>query len=372
MANSQQSAMQQNLMARNMLLATGVPMKKRLALSGPYSLGQTIQINLDRVGVLTALEVEVVADVTIADAPATPSEFGAYALLNKIKYTDFNGVDRVNTDGTSLFALNSQRGGWLYDQAIGSPSVPGFATAGTVDSDQYRLPTAIGSENLLCNFIVPLAYNPRSDLRGAILAQTVVGDHKLQLTFANQATGDSFNAPYKSGNVTISNIYVRVYEWYIQPASLDTLPHIDLSTIYGIEGGMTSSDNFAAGGQKFINFPNNRSVMASYHVVMNNGAPINNADLTGVTLIANSNTNLREETVQSLRRSARQNNGGDLPRGIIVIDTRHAPIATTMYGNVQARFDIASGTVLSSPYIATTFEDLYPAGVPLPGVAAGY
>lgn len=377
--NAQQvNPMQQNAIARQLLLSTGVPMKKMLSNFGPFSLGQSTQIQLDRVGVMTALEIEVTADVVITTNPATANPFGAFNLLSNVKYTDFNSVDRVNSNGAFLYTHNTQRAGWLYDYAVPSKAAPGMAGSGSVDdAEQYNLPVAAtgAAAPVRFNLFVPLAYNPKSDLRGAVLAQTVVGDHYLKLTFANSATGDAFNAPYTAasqGTPTISNIRVRVWEHYIQPQDLRSLPQIDLSTIYGIEGNYLSTDNFNAGAGKYINYPNNRSILSSSHFFVNNGAGTPNSAFDSFILIANSNTNLREDSPSSLRRANRLSQGGDLPAGFYVMDSRNNPIATTLYGNVQLKANVASGVALTTPYVVSQFEDFYPAGVPLPGVATGY
>lgn len=373
-AGARRDPMADNMLARQMLLTTGVPMKRLVGTFGPYALGANPQIQLDRVGVMTAIELEVEAAVTITAAPATANTFGAFNLISNIKYTDFNSVDRVNSSGALLFAHNSVRAGWLYNWAVTGKVAPDMAGVGDVDDvEQYNFPIAVGAaQNIRFNTFVPLAYNPKQDLRGAVLAQTVVGDHYLKIQFCNSATGDASAAPYttaSAGTPAISNIYVRVWEHYIQPQDLRTLPMIDLSTIYGIEGNYLSTDNFAAGGSKFINFPNNRSVLSSLHYFVNNGAGVANSFFDRLILLANANTHLREDTAISLRRAARMGMGGDLPAGVFQFDCRSNPIATTLYGNVQVQANIASGAALTTPYVISQFEDFYPAGVPLPGVA---
>lgn len=374
-AQSQQmTAMQQNMAARQALLTQGVAMRKLLGTFGPYSMGQQIQIPLDRMGVFTKLALFIQYSITIATATATASPFGNYPLVAQVKYTDFNAVDRVSTSGIMLYAQNCLRMGKLAQNAYTSQN---FSGVGAIDTDQYFQQVAVAGP--ITNYFwldVPLAYEPQTDLRGAVLAQTVVGDHYLKMTFCNAASADVYNAPYTStvGNLTLNNIYVTVYEDYIQPQNLANLPVLDLSTIYGIEGNYISTANLQSATPFYINYPNNRSIMSLITIYENNGTvTLNGADLGEIDLIANANTQLRQESPISLRRKVRNYLGGDLPSGMYVIDSRKNPVATTLYGNVQAKFNVITANSGSGPtQFISQFEDFYPSGVPLPGVATGY
>lgn len=379
--NNPQNQMMMNLQARQQLLTYGTPMKKLISAGGPYSLGQTATITLDRMGIFTMLEVQVSATVDITNAAATQSPFGPYNLIQNLKYTDFNSVDRVNTSGYLLHALNNLRGGWLMQSACAqsnSPATTTYTGEGAVDSNLIRHPTAVASDTINFTVWVPLAYDPASDLRGAVLAQTVVGDHYLKIKFADLAssTTDVLAGPYIStpANVAISNINLTVFEHYIQPQSLNMLPIIDLGTIYGVEGNYISSANLQSNTPFFINFPNNRSILSQISIFENNGTvTANGTDINSINVIANANTQLRQETPTSLRRWTRNQLGGDLATGTYVINSRRNPIATTLYGNVQTQFNMGTVNSGTGPTLfSTQFEDFYPAGVPLPGVASGY
>lgn len=370
-----------NLMSRQALLDTATPFKKIVTSGGPYSLGQTAVITLDRMGIFTMLEVQVSASITVANAAATASPFGPYALVQNIKYTDFNSVDRVNTNGPQLYQLGCLRNGWIQQGATTQTNAvanAAYTGVGSVDTNQTKLPTAVGSDTINFTLWVPLAYDQTSDLRGAVLAQTVVGDHFLKIKFADVAGSatDVLAGPYNStaANLSLTNINLTVYEHYLQPQNLNMLPIIDLGTIYGIEGNYVSTANLQSNTPFYINYPNNRSIVSAISIFENNGAvTLNGTDIVTAELIANANTQIRQETPSSLRRWVRNTIGGDLPSGTYVFNSRKNPISTYLYGNVQAKFNMGTVNSGSGPtQFVTQFEDFYPAGVPLPGIASGY
>ncbi|MDE2021063.1 MAG: hypothetical protein KGJ13_12065, partial [Patescibacteria group bacterium] len=206
--NQMQNSPAANLQARQLLLATAFPFVRKLGTFGPFSPGQSTQIQLDRVGIFTHIALDVSASVNITTA-TTQSDVGPYNLLQNVQYSDFNTVKRVNTSGHLLYALQCVRRRRLSHEAYAAQTVAGL---GQVDTN-LQFPTALGAGTIAFRLDVPLAYRPDTDLRGAILAQTVVGDHFLNLTFANSAVAtDGTQAPYTAGAATISNIYVTVYE----------------------------------------------------------------------------------------------------------------------------------------------------------------
>jgi hypothetical protein len=142
---------------------------------------------------------------------------------------------------------------------------------------------------------------------------------------------------------------------------------IDLSTIYAIEGNYTDSQNITAGQSKFINWPNNRSILSALHVFDNgNAGTLNGADISQIILLGNSNTNIRELSPRYLRNQMRYQLGADLPSGVYYLSSRSQPITTVLYGNVQTRFDIA--TANAGAYFVNQYESTYLGGTPLPGV----
>ncbi len=365
---------QQNMAARMELISTGLAFTKRLPANNTQQalLGSTVRVPLDRTGIVTGVTLFITASVDIT-AAATVNQFGPYSLLQNVQYVDFAGVKHVNTTGIQLHVLNCLRGAKLFNNAH---KMFGYIPSETgIDTDILNVPTAVGTANMVFAVYVPLAYDPTSDLRGAILAQVDRGEHYINITFANSlVNADPVLAPYSAGTAALaagSVINVDTFMHYIMPqagVSPTNLPMIDLGTIYEISGGLVDSSNIVAGQSKYINWPNNRAVLSSLHFFNQAaaGGTLNGADLNLIVLMINGNTNVRELTPQMLRAMMRYTLGVDLASGLYYLSARRQPITTQLYGNVQTRFDVA--TAGNGSYFVNGYESFYLAGTPLPGV----
>ncbi len=358
-----QNPVQANFAARMNLLASGVKMVKKLQ---PHSgaLGSQIVIPLDRSGILTGVELHVSATLNIAAADTTPNSFGIYSLLKSVTYTDFAAVNRSVIPGAFLNALNSIRLGKLFNDPASS-----LADAAT---NLLESPPNVINAAAPLSFIVrvPLAYGP-DDTTGAVLSQTATGNHYITVQLASALAGaDDILFPYGAGSTaTIGDVTIVAFQEYIQPQSLAGLPIIDLSTIYGFEGNYTTSDNLSVGQEKYINYPNMRSVLSAM-VAYNNGNVYNpGTDISAVRVIANSNVNIIDATAKYLLLRQRNKLAADLAPGLYFLDTRRNPINTTLYGNVQ--IGLTPNSVGAASYMAYGFETKYPSGQPLPGIAQG-
>ena len=361
----------QNIADRGTLLSTGVPMETLLGTFGPYSLGQTAQIRLRNVGVITGLELRVSATVTIATDEPTPSPLAPYNLIQQCVTSDYNTTNRIFASGPMMYFLNSMRHGIPYMSAAqgNQQAYPAGPVTG-VDTDQVLVPVATGTDTMQFSLDVPFAVDPGNDLTGAILAQTVVGEMFLKLQFASAAVGDAWQSPYtalNSGTTAITNIMVEVWQRYIQPQSA-ALPLYDLNTVYEFAGLYQTSNNIATNGQTFVDYPNVRSVTGAYFGFVDDGALTpNGTDISGLTLVANGNTRMREQDPLLVRKHMRMVLGGDLPPGMYYIPSRRNPIQTWIYSQVQELFNW--GTVSGSPYLNYAYESTYPLNTPLPGIA---
>lgn len=369
-AASPQTVAMQNLQNRQNLIQSGLYMVKKLPAATVTAMGQSIRINLERIGITTGVLLEFTVPVTVT-AAATQSPFGPYNLAQLVSYTDYAGLQRVLTSGYQLHALNAFRGQRFPDNADRLGQYLTAAETG-LDTNLLALPTATGSANINFSLFVPLAYDAASDLRGAVLSQTIYGDHYVTVNLQNAlVNADSFVAPYTAGTVAIQAsgvISVQAYQQYIMPQQgVQNLPMVDLSTIYAVEGNYTDNSNIAAGQSKFINWPNNRAVMSALHIFDNGGAGVaNGADLSQIILLGNSNTNIREMLPSYLRRGMRYQLRSDLASGVYYLSSRAQPITTQLYGNVQTRFDVA--TANANPYFVSQYESTYLSGTPLPGI----
>jgi hypothetical protein len=359
----------QNYMARQDLINTGLHMVKQLQPATANALGASIRIPLERMGIMTGVMLHVTIPVTIT-AAATASPFAPYSAATNISYTDYAGIQRINTNGYQLHALNCLRSKHTFGNAAKNA---GFIPSETgIDTNILNLPTAVSTANIEFDIYVPLAYDPHNDLRGAVLSQTIYGDHYVTVQLPTALVGaDSLANVYTAGTVALQSggtITVQAYQQYIMPQNgVANLPMIDLSTIYAVEGNYQDSSNISAGQAKFINFPNNRAIMSALHIYDNGGVGVaNGTDINRIVLLGNSNTNLREMSPRYLRAEMRNVLGADLPNGVYALSSRAQPITTQLYGNVQTRFDIA--TANAGAYFLSQFESTYLSGTPLPGI----
>lgn len=369
MADQTVNVAQQNTINSMMLRSTGLYMTRKLQ-PQTGALGGQIKIPLERTGVVTGVLLEITVPVNIT-ATATASAFGPYNMVNNITYTDFAGLKRVNTSGFLLHTLNSFKGHKIGGNAVNYSGLPNSEKL--INTNILNVPTAVGTANLKFFLYVPLAYDPRQDLRGAILAQAIYGEHYLTLTLPNALVGtDPLVNPYTAGTVALqagTGVTVQAYMNYIMPQNgVANLPLIDLATIYAIEGNMQDSSNITAGADKYLNWPNNRAILSAIHVFDQGatGGTLNETDVNSVTLLGNSNTNIKELTPAALRMEMRYMLGTDTPSGTYYLPSRTQPITTQLYGNVQTKFNIA--TAGANSYFVSQFESTYLSGTPLPGV----
>jgi hypothetical protein len=368
-AQNPQNIGQQNLLARAMLLQTGLHMIKQLQ---PVSaaLGQSVRVPLERMGIMTGVVLDITVPVSVTVA-ATQSDFGPYPIVNNISYTDYAGLQRVNTHGFLLHMLNDFKTLHTVNNATNNASILAGMEA-AINTNILSHPTAVADGFINFSLYVPMAYDPANDLRGAVLAQTIYGDHYLTLKIADALVGaDELMSPYSAGTAAITagqQITVQAYQHYIMPqGGVDNLPMVDLSTIYAVEGNYNDSANIVAGQAKYVNWPNNRAIMSASHIFNNGGqGTLNETDVSRIILLGNSNTNIREMSPRYLRNQMRYALGSDMPKGTYYIPSRAQPITTQLYGNVQSRFDIA--TANAGAYFLSQYESVYLSGTPLPGV----
>ena len=370
-----------NRIARANLLSSGIKMVKQLApvtaTGAQCAAGTTLQIPLQRMGIMTGITLLVTAVIDSGVAHPTPSQFFPHNLLSQVQYTDFAGTNRTKTSPHQLWAALSAKNAELGNSTPyhAGTDAWGYRNSNimTTTDDAGAWANATPGNVVSFSLYIPLAYNPSEDLTGAVLTQTNVGEHNVYLTVPNSLVGaDTWLNAFSAGNATwnAAGIKVEAFQHYIQPQSMtaDQIPVIDLSTVYGFEGGFTSSQNIGAGQSTYINYPNNRSIMSAHIVFENNGAgTANETDVSRVTLLANSNTNFWEMTPRLMRQLMRHMIGADLPSGSYYFAHRRQPIMTQLYANVQAKFDVATLAGGVTQFISQ-YEVQYPSGSPLPGI----
>lgn len=382
----------QNLNARRNLLLTGIQMVKRLApITCP--LNQVTKIPLLRMGIMTGVLLQFTVNVTVASSggsgTAVLSKVGPWNLIRRPNYTDFAGVKRTTTSGFQLwlaqcFKMGDAQGAISPSPRLdGAPStnlaydlftnnnnvlnVTGDISAGGVIADGE-------TAQLTFSLYVPMAYDPASDLTGAVLTQTNVGEHYIELDIGNIAGADVwYNMLQLTGDATISasSVSVEAFQQYIQPQAMtaDNLPIIDLSTIYGFEGAYETTANIQNNMDTFINYPNNRSVLSALVNFQDNNA-FNDigSDLNSIILLANSNTNFKEMSARYVKEMMRNLGNFDAPGGSYFFPSRRQPILTQLYANVQLKFGVGTLGGSGTTKFISQYEVQYASGAPLPGV----
>lgn len=371
----------QNLMARNLLLATGIKMTKRLQPVKADAMGAQLQVPLLRMGIMTGITLHFTVDMGSVDAGSTVSPYFPLNFVQGVQYTDFAGVNRTKTSGWELWAAQSLKAGEILGSTAYQAAGTALGAFGYQNSNLFTRPDQAAAKpaaggKVYFSLYIPLAYDPASDLTGAVLTQTNVGEHYVTINLANNTVGaDTWAFPYQVGPAPLGagGITVEAYQHYIQPQSLNAaqLPLIDLSTVYGFEGAYQTTANIAAGQSTYINYPNNRSILSALVTFDNgNSGTPNETDVSGVTLLANSNTNFWEMSPRLMREQQRFTSDGDLPSGNYYFPHRRQPILTQLYANVQAKFDIATVAGAGAVQFVSQFEVQYPSGAPLPGITA--
>lgn len=356
---------QNNLGMRAALLASSPRMRKILgSFSGTE--GGTTRVNLFNVGIVTELTIAVSANLTIGTAVATASRKAPWNAINRIRLTDFDGTDRVNCSGFQLWELNCIRNRTPYGY-----NNEGLAAVAVTP----KIPTAVATDTLEFVITVPLAYNKENDLRGAILAQTNVGQMTLSIDWNSDWHRNGVDDGVYNGGATstvvVNSITATVSQDYLLPQSIGgqiPIPMLDLISVYEIAGNLKVTDNIAAALPRLINYPNVRSVIGAYMNYENNGTAVL-ADFSKLRLIANGNNVLREYNSNDKMADQRAYINGDLRAGMFWELTREKPIETALYGNMQLEFTPALYTASANTYLEFMFESFYQKGQVLPGMS---
>jgi hypothetical protein len=364
-------AIQQNIALRQMLLGSAPPMRKNLGnFTQGGTLGGSTRIKLFNVGITTkvVLDVEMKYDVVTATLTASPK--APWNIINRIKLTDFDGTDRINASGYQLWMLNCVRRRMNYGfnnsaaaAVLTSPTI-GLSTVGTNRTANFQIE-------------IPLAFDPTSDLRGALLTQTAVGEAQVSIDWNSQgvSTGTDADAIFNSATGTLANVSFNVtaYQEYLLPQAVGgqvPLPTFDLMTVYEFAGCLKSTDNIANGAEKLFNYPNVRSVIGAYVNFVNGGTMYSGTDISRFRLIANGNNVFKEYQARDKLFDQRLHmlDGSDTRPGSYFEAHRQKPIETALYGNIQLGIT-PSAVFGGNTAFEIGFESFYTKGSTLPGLS---
>lgn len=344
MADEQMNALQQNLIARQIVLNNSVKMMQPLpAQSVDIDVNNVLNIVPRNVGLTMGFLVKVSATAH-ADNTAlyTRTPYGVANMVSNITYTDLNNVQRVQTTGYHLALLNSARQGFVFGGAY-APNVPmGYGNNWNAFSGPATVQNA--DAELQAYYWVPLAYSA-TDLRGAVYTNIVNATQQLQITlnrnaFTNNA-GSIVNSVYRSagaGNTMeyTTPITVTVYQVYRDQIPMQNgipvLPLMDLNLVYDIKNATMTG---VAENQDFpFAYPNMREFLSTF-AIYNNGNDLNaGEDINYWELQSANSTQLWRMDPTTAALLARQTFMADPPLGTYYFDSRDKPISTITFGNM--------------------------------------
>jgi hypothetical protein len=340
-ASTPQQQLQQNALARSIVLANAVDRMQQIStITIDGDTQNVFNIAPRNVGLIKGFFVDIEAEVTnAAAAVATLTKFGPANILKQIVFTDLQNNTRIQTAGWHLAMLNTARANKPFGMAQTFSSAP--IAYGNI-FDEISAPATLAASaagTIKMRFYVPLAYSS-SDLRGAVFANVVNATMNLQLTINNtpfQAAGDATLAVYSGNSGTIGNVTITVYQHYLDqiPTSAAgyVLPMMDLSTFYSINN---SNMNGLTVGQDFpVPYANYRSFLSTFFVYDNAGAQNAGTDLNYIALQSANFTNIFKMSPIELALLSRVTLGADYPAGTYYVSHRNRPINTNQYGNIE-------------------------------------
>lgn len=359
-----------NAQLRAALLATAPRMRKNV---GTFTAapGGTSRLKLFNVGLLTMLQILVTVSLTLGGAvQATASPKAPWNLISRVRLTDYDGTDRVNCSGFQLFQLNCAR----YREPFGFNN----SGANSIFANPSQ-PIAQGAQTVQFTINIPIAYDPESDLRGAILAQTAVGEMYLNIDWmptASLQVNANDDSLYNGGNGTTCvvnvapGVTVQLWQHYLLPQAINgklPIPPLDIMTVYEIAGSVISTDNIVANQEKLFNYPNVRTVLGAYTSYTKAGTTLAGVgDTSQHRIIANGNNVLRDESETSKYFNQRLYTHGDVVKGWFYNLHRDKPIETALFGNVQ--FGVTPVNAGANSYFESMYESFFTKGTTLPGM----
>ena len=244
---AQQAAQQQqlNLMNRQLILQTGVSVKRQLP---PQTVNPAqnpvIQFNAQNFGLLKSFYIPFKATIQNNDTAntLTLTDFGISNLFSRTTFTDLNQYLRVNTDQKHLDMRASVYYGrpFLRANALTTNRMANYGdNFATITSPATIAPSTSATINGYVEIPVTMDH---ANLTGAILMAATTVNATVTLTVNPQpfaaANTDTTNAIYSgTTNAVITSVTVSPYQMAIDQLPVDSkgnyiIPALDVSTVY--------------------------------------------------------------------------------------------------------------------------------------------
>lgn len=366
--DAQANPFQQNMQARQLVLANGISMRQQIAQETitNFTVGQAMQrnIQLRNVGMVKRLFVTIQATVAqAASETLTRTAFGPANFFSNVTFSDYANYQRVNTTGWHLHMLASVKNRAVFGGAFTSDTPTGFGSTVPVISAPASITTA---QTVYMIYEIPFAYSD-TDLTGAVLANVVNANAYMQFTINPNlivsSTGNPVQAMYQSSTADrglVSSITYTVYQDYIDqlPQADGKLigPAIDLATVYGIYN--TQLTGIAVNLDNPISYANYRRFLSTIAIYDNAGVlSSTGADVNKWKLQAANMTNIFDVPPWMVKMEERKLIMDNFPIGAYYFSHRDKPIDTKVNGNMNLIMNPAAVTS-SASQILIGFEYL--------------
>jgi hypothetical protein len=367
------TAAQVNGMARAMVAAQSVRMTQQIfSQTITPANGNIVNVIPRNVGLILGFWLKVAVTVknnTGGGTAITPTDFGGINALSMVQFTDLNNNVRIQTPGWHLNFVNSIKGREPFGSALLNTAQDGGFIAGGYGANWLvnKTPATIAdtaSDTVTQWFYVPLAYS-EGDYRGAVYANVVNATMQLQLTVnlnvVAAAAADTTLAIFQaaSGAGANTSTTVTVYQDYLDQLPVGKngiiLPQLDLSTIYELK--QTTFTGVTPGNDFPMQYSNFRDFVSTFAIFNNNGTTGRAAgtDINYWALQSANFTNLWKVEPAFVALKTRQLMREDFPKGVYYFGSRHKPIATTQYGNMELVLNASAA--VAGAYVQVGQED---------------
>lgn len=352
---SPQQLMQQNMLARQAVIANSIKMKQQIFSASVDPTSQNV-INVTgnsirNVGLLLGFLVEVTGDVVCTGSVATRTPWGNANMVQQFRYDDLSNYTRIQVPGWHLAQLNSVRQGFGYGGVYANNIPMGYGNNFPVYQGDSALADGV-AETQRMQYYVPISYSS-TDLRGAIWMSTVSATSNLQITL-NQtpivsSTGNAINGVFKAAGANTTqwdgNVTVTVYQIYLDQVprlqnGQPILPMQDLNTVYELK--QTTFTTPTANQDFPMAYSNFRSFLSTTAIYDNGGVYNNGSDINYWSLASANFTNIFKVTPEIAALDARQTIMSDFPLGTYFFESRDIPINTINYGNMELNLNASS------------------------------